>query len=153
MRKRGLSHDERLRRRQRTLQKRVDRIEGKVDDILANPKVEPTSSLGKAVRYLYNGRESFRVFLTRGDVEADNNSVEHGLQNVAIGRKNWMHIGHIDAGFAAAILYTLVVSCVRLDIDPEAYFTDIFRRLPTMPANRVIELTPRRWREAQDNQS
>lgn len=152
MRKHGLSHDERLRRRKRTLQTRVDRIESKVDDILANPKVEPTSTLGKAVRYQYNCRESLRVFLARGDVEADNNSVEHGLRNLAIGRKNWMHIGHIGAGHAAAILYTLVISCVRLGIDPEAYLTDIFRRLPTMPANRVIELTPRRWRDAQANQ-
>ncbi len=37
--------------------------------------------------------------------------------------KNWLFIGHPDAGQRSAILYSLIVSCQRHGKDPLAYLT------------------------------
>jgi len=46
--------------------------------------------------------------------------------------KNWLFIGHPDAGRRSAILYSLVISCKRHGKDPLAYLRDVLTRLPTM---------------------
>ena len=49
------------------------------------------------------------------------------------------------AGKHSAILYTIVASARRRGLDPEAYLTDIIRRLPTTPATQMHTLTPAAW--------
>ena len=112
---------------------------------------KPQSLFGKAVRYAYKNWEALTVFLENGRVEFDNNGIEHAIRPIAIGRKNWMHIGHIDAGDRAAVLYSIVASCRRLGIDVGAYLNDVLQKLPTTPADRIPELTPRNWRAAQQS--
>lgn len=46
------------------------------------------------------------------------------------------------------MVVTLVYACKELGIDPVTYLTDVLSRLPTHPASRVRELTPRGWLEA-----
>jgi hypothetical protein len=47
----------------------------------------------------------------------------------AIGKKNWLFIGHPEAGQRSAIIYSLVVSCQRHGKDPLAYLRDVLTRL------------------------
>ena len=69
-----------------------------------------------------------------------------------LGRKNWLFLGDAEGGgLRATVLYSLVVSCKRLKIDPFAYLKDIIERIPTQPLSRMAELTPRRWKEARDH--
>ena len=50
---------------------------------------------------------------------------------------------------AAAGWYTLVQSAAKLQgLVPGAYLYDVFKRLPSWPANRVGELMPLNWRLA-----
>ena len=63
-------------------------------------------------------------------------------------RKNWLHIGSEAAGPVAANFMSLVETCKRYDVDPLAYFTDIFSRIAEHPINRIEELTPYAWAEA-----
>jgi hypothetical protein len=53
------------------------------------------------------------VFLGDGRVPIDNNETEQLMKQVATGRKNWLFIGSVEAGYRAAILMidraTLVV--------------------------------------------
>ncbi|MEZ5327150.1 MAG: transposase domain-containing protein [Verrucomicrobiales bacterium] len=44
-----------------------------------------------------------------------------------------------------AILFSIVMSCRRIDLDPYAYLDDILRRVNTHPASQIDELLPDRW--------
>ena len=48
----------------------------------------------------------------------------------AVGRRRWLFIGHPDAGWRSAVIYSLIVSCRRRGINPQEYLTDVLRRLP-----------------------
>ena len=76
----------------------------------------------------------------------DNNLVENAIRPSAIGKKNWLFIGHPDAGQRSAILYSLVVSCQRHGKDPLVYLRDVLRRLPSMTnQDDLTPLTPAAW--------
>jgi transposase len=62
--------------------------------------------------------------------------------------KNWLAIGHPNAGPRLANLFTLVENCRQEEIDPEAYLVDIITRLPDHPMKRIAELLPRAWKAA-----
>jgi hypothetical protein len=87
-----------------------------------------------------------RVHLDHGDLPMHNNLSELMLRQAVVGRKNWLFARSEGGAKAAATLYTLIGSCMLQGIDPQIYLTDIFRRLPDHPSNRVNELIPREWR-------
>lgn len=39
--------------------------------------------------------------------------VENAVRPTAVGKKNWLFVGHPDAGQRSAILYSATVSCLR----------------------------------------
>jgi transposase len=139
---------ERLVIRQRTHSRAVAQIRQVVDDGLADPTIEPQSDYGKAIRYLHNHWEALTAFLDDDRVEMDNNGIENAIRPLAIGRKNWLHIGHIDAGDRAAVFYSLLATCNRLGIDPREYLSDVLERIPSLPIDRIPELIPRNWQAA-----
>ena len=117
--------------------------------IRADPRVLPKSSLGKAVRYLLNEYTALVGYLRDGRFEIDSNLVENDVRPSAVGKKRWLFIGHPDAGWRSAVIYTLIQSCRRYGINPQEYLTDVLRRLPSMTAGQVRELLPHRWKAAQ----
>jgi hypothetical protein len=79
----------------------------------------------------------------------DNYLVENAIRPSAIGKKNWLFIGHPDAGDRSAIIYSIVVSCQRRKIDPLVYLRDVLTRLPTMTTRDNLDaLTPANWTPA-----
>ncbi len=112
-------------------------------------RVLPKSGLGQASAYLLHHWEPLTAHLRHSQTRLDNNLVENAIRPSAIGKKNWLFIGHPDAGQRSAILYSLVVSCQRHGKDPFAYLRDVLTRLPAM-TNRddLGALTPARWRPA-----
>jgi len=73
----------------------------------------PKSSLGKAVTYARNQWDAFCRYTTDGRLTIDNNVSERTLRTQAIGRKNWMFLGHEDAGPRAAVLCTIIAGARR----------------------------------------
>jgi hypothetical protein len=47
-----------------------------------------------------------------------------------------------------AILYTIVESCRRRGIDPQAYLRDVLTRLPKMTTSQIPEVSPEAWSKA-----
>lgn len=88
------------------------------------------------------------VFLNNGRVEIDNNLVENAIRPTAIGKKNWLFFGEADAGQRSAIMYTIIESCRRREIDPYAYLRDVLTRLPHMTNRQVPEVIPSAWGKA-----
>ena len=67
----------------------------------------PKSPLGKAVSYAKSQWPAMARYLEVPTAEIDNNSTEHGLRGVVLGRKNWLHVGQEAGGERAANLYSL----------------------------------------------
>ena len=63
-------------------------------------------------------------------------------------KRNWLHVRRKGGGHRAATLFTLMVSCRRLGVDPYGYLCDVLGRLGTHPQKDIWELTPRGWRDA-----
>jgi hypothetical protein len=57
-------------------------------------------------------------------------------------KKNWLFIGDADAGQRGAIVYTIVESCRRRDLDPYTYLRDVLTRLPRVSNRQIPEVTP-----------
>jgi len=112
----------------------------------AKEKVLPQSPLGKAVRYCLNEWEPLKRYLSDGRLEIDNNLTENAIRPSAVGKKNWLFIGHPDAGWRSAVIYSIVVSCRRRRIDPWKYLSDVLKRLPSLKQSELPTLIPANWK-------
>jgi transposase len=120
----------------------------RAEAIRADPRVLPKSTLGKAVRYLLNEYTALVGYLRDGRFEIDSNLVENDVRPSAVGKKRWLFIGHPEAGWRSAVIYTVIQSCRRYGINPQEYLTDVLGRLPSMTTSQVHELLPHRWCQA-----
>ncbi len=100
----------------------------------------PQSLLGNACSYLLNHLEVLVAHQKHSFTRIDNTLVENAIRPSAIGKKNWLFIGHPAAGQRKAIIYSLVVSCQRHGKDPLACLSDVLTRLP--PLTNRDDLTP-----------
>jgi transposase len=103
----------------------------------------PQSNMGKALDYALKQWEGLVVYTQVGQVQIDNNGVENAIRLTAIGKKNWLFIGHKKAGQHSAILFTLVENCRRLGLDPQTYLREVLTRLPNATNHNVHLLTPK----------
>jgi transposase len=109
--------------------------------------VLPKSRLGEAVRYLDNQWDALTVFLSDGRVPFDNNETEQLMKQVATGRKNWLFIGSVEAGYRASILMTIVSTAHRHHLDVWQYVKDVLDRL--LQGDRdLVALRADRWAAA-----
>jgi len=109
----------------------------------------PKSPISEAIGYALNQWQALLRYTTQGFLAIDNNAAERALRAVAIGRKNYLFFGSDGGGQTAAVLYSLVQTCKRLQIEPWRYLKDVFERLPMCPGERLGELLPDRWAAAQ----
>jgi transposase len=106
----------------------------------------PKSPMASAVRYALNNWQELTRFLDDARIPPDNNRSESALWIVALGRKNFLFVGHEDAGENLAGLYSLVATCEANEVEPISYLTDVLGRLGSHPAAALDELLPRKWR-------
>jgi transposase len=109
------------------------------------PKHVPKGPLGSALSYALNQWDRLLCFLDNVNIPVDNNASESALRVVALGRKNFLFVGDVEAGDHLATLYSLVSTCEARDIDPVAYLQDVLMRVDTHPASRIDELLPHNW--------
>jgi hypothetical protein len=91
-----------------------------------------------------NQWQALNEYTRDGNLPISNCLCEQSFKAVATGRKNWLFVGS-EGGSNAAILFSIVLSCRRIDLDPYAYLDDILRRVNTHPASRIDELLPDHW--------
>jgi transposase len=80
-------------------------------------------------------------------VPLDNNASENALRVAALGRKNFLFVGHEQAGENLASLYSLTATCKAQGVKPEPWLADILLRIQSQPHDRIDELLPRTWAE------
>ena len=110
------------------------------------PLHQPKGPMGSAISYALNNWTELTRFLDDARIPPDNNRSESALRVVALGRKNFLFVGHEDAGQNTAGLYSLVSTCMANGKDPLAYFTDVLARLDSHPGSRLDELLPQNWK-------
>jgi transposase len=94
------------------------------------PQVLPQSLLGKAVHYALRQWPKLTVFLRHGEVPLDNNRCENAIRPFVIGRKGWLFSDTVKGAVASANLYSLVETAKANGVEPHAYLTHVFERLP-----------------------
>ena len=105
----------------------------------------PASALGKACKYTFNQWEKLTRFLEHPELELSNNPAENSMRPVAVGRKNWIHVGSTQAGPKIAAILSIVESCRRLKVSVRDYLNAILPGLADVPISRLSSLTPANW--------
>jgi len=105
----------------------------------------------KAVSYMLARTQELRECFLHAPSRIDNNLAENALRPIKLGAKNWLFIGHENAGPRAATMFTLVENCRILGINPEEYFIDVLGRVDDHPFSRIDELTPHGWIKSKNN--
>jgi transposase len=82
------------------------------------------------------------------EVELSNNLGENSKRPVALGRKNWLHVGSPKAGPKVAAILSVVESCRRLGVPLKDYLLDVLPGLDHRKLSEVALFTPRRWSAA-----
>jgi transposase len=108
----------------------------------------PQSALGKAAAYTLNMWNKLERCLEYEEVELSNNLAENSMRPIALGRKNWLHVGSVKAGPKVAAILSIVESCRRLAAPVKEYLADVLPGLNGRTLSQVANLTPARWSAA-----
>jgi transposase len=108
----------------------------------------PKSALAVALRYVLGQRAPLTRCVTTPGAVLDNNGAENAIRPLKLGAKNWLFIGHPDAGPRLAHLFTLVENARQARVDIETYLIDLVSRLPTTSMLRLSDWLPRAWQQA-----
>ena len=106
----------------------------------------PRSPLGQAFTYITNQWEYLTRFLDVIQLAPHNNLSERLLRIVALGRKNYLFVGHEQAGQNLAIFCSLIATCKLHDVNPERYLADVLIRVQHHPQSALHELLPHNWK-------
>jgi len=130
-------------RRQETAKPLLDDIRGKIE--AAQSFALPSSALSKACQYALTLWRKLTRFLEYPELELSNTLAENSMRPVALGRKNWIHIGSAQAGPKIGAILSVVESCRRLKVPVREYLATILPGLTDLPIRRLPEVTPAAW--------
>jgi transposase len=105
----------------------------------------PKSTLGQAVAYTLNMWSKLRRCFDHAEVELSNNLAENSMRPIALGRKNWLHVGSAQAGPKVAAILSVVESCRRLGVPVKDYLLAVLPGMARRNLSQVAHLTPARW--------
>jgi hypothetical protein len=109
--------------------------------------------MGKAVEYFLKRREELLECFRHPGSRIDNNLVENAIRPLKLGLKNYLFIGHPDAGDSFACLYTLVENCRLAEANPEEYLADLIERMPDHPVSKIDDFIPQNWMKIRNSKN
>lgn len=125
----GKPSDEIVRMRQQIAMPLWVRMQAAIQHMRRQGVALPKSKLGEALGYLENNWETLSAYLQIGDCPIDNNEGEQLMKHTATGRKNWLFLGSIEAGYRAAILTTICSTAHRHHLDVYSYMKEVADQL------------------------
>jgi transposase len=103
-------------------------------------------------QYAINQWTRLKLYLQNGRIEIDQILCENAMRGLAVGRKNWLHIGSPEAGPKIAAILSVMETCKRLQINLRKYLNDVLpsylHKLPSWPTNDVAALSPLNWKSS-----
>jgi transposase len=142
-RDRGLTAEQRFQQRKEYAEEWLREIRESCRTL--TKQVLPKSALGQAVAYTLNMWTKLHRCFDYAEVELSNNLAENSMRPVAVGRKNWLHVGSAQAGPKVAAILSVVESCRRLDVPVKHYLANVLPGLNRRTLSEVANLTPARW--------
>lgn len=107
----GLTPVERLGLHQRESGPVMEALERWCEEQFARKKVEPNSSLGKAIQYLRNHWKKLTLFLRVAGAPLDNNVCEQALKKVVLHRKNALFYKTMNGAATGDLFMSLIHTC------------------------------------------
>ena len=106
---------------------------------------ESSSAAESIGRRRVNGErlwQKLTLFLEHPVLELSNNLAENSMRPIAIGRKNWIHVGSAQAGPKIAAILSVVESCRRLRMPIRDYLAAVLPGLANRSIHSLDKLTP-----------
>jgi hypothetical protein len=129
----------------------AEEIKIKLDGYAADMTI-PNNKFREAVTYTANHWAALKECLKHGHTRLDTNLLESKFRPTKIGEKNWMFIGHPDAGQKSAIIYSVLNTCAIHRIDPRQYLESALEQLIAAdrnPTEQLLDsLLPENWAKA-----
>ena len=129
--------------RQQQTRPLLDTIKQAID--AARGHALPASRLGNAITYTLALWTKLTRFLDYPELELSNNLAENSMRPVALGRKNWIHIGSPQAGPKVAAILSIVETCRRLHVPVRRYLAAVLPGLGDVSIQRLADFTPTAW--------
>jgi transposase len=104
--------------------------------------VPPQSTMGKAMSYMLARWERLCVYVQDGRLEIDNNLVENAIRPVAVGRKNYLFAGSHNAAQRAAMIYSLMGSCKKNNVEPYIWMKNVLANINDCKASQLVKWLP-----------
>lgn len=100
-------------------------------------KTPPKSKLGLAIKYTLNQWPYLIAYLRHGVAEIDTNLVENKIRPTALGKRNWLFMGHEDSGKIHALWYSLVLSAIINGLNPRVYIHYLLTQIHDLRRGKV----------------
>jgi len=124
----GMSDEERLAYHQKHSGPVMEELKQWMDEQVADKKVEPNSSLGKAIDYFQSHYEGLSAYLRYAGAPLDNNACEQVLRPVVIIRKNSYGYKTNRGAKTAAIIQSVIQTCRLNGTNVWRYLVSVLRR-------------------------
>jgi transposase len=108
----------------------------------ASGAILPKSIAGNAISYTLNRWEKLTRFMEHPVIELSTNWAENSMRPIAIGRRNWLHLGSKEAGPKIAAIFSIVESCRKLGVPIHKYLADVLPGLADRSIQSLAKLTP-----------
>jgi hypothetical protein len=141
-REQKLSLDDRHALRQERAPAIVDELHARLLDMRQAGSFLPKSIAGNAISYTLARWEKLTLFLQHPIIELSTNWAENSMRPMAIGRRNWLHLGSKEAGPKIVAIFSIVESCRRLGVPIRQYLLDVLPGLADRSIQSLAELTP-----------
>jgi transposase len=145
-RQKQMTVEERLASRRQHAEEWAEEI--RLECVKLRPSVLPKSALGQAIGYTLNMWPKLRRVFDHAEVELSNNLAENSMRPIALGRKNWLHVGSVKAGPKVAVILSVMESCRRLRTPVREYLLDVLPGLDARKLSEIARLTPANWSAA-----
>jgi len=140
-----LSAEKRLSLRQKEAVPLLKALEKWLQAKSGDRTILPKSMIRKAIDYTLKLWKGLSAYAQDGRLEIDNNLVENTIRPVALGRKNYLFAGSHDAAQNLAILYSLMGSCEKNNINPFKYFNWVLKKVAAEKVTpQAVEWLPHR---------
>jgi transposase len=125
-------------------QSRVPRVleQLRIDLLALQKKALPKSTAGQAANYTLSLWSKLTLFFNYPELELSTNLAENSMRPIALGRKNWLHLGSKEAGPKIAAIFSVVESCRRLGVPIRTYLASVLPGLANRSIQSLAEITP-----------
>ena len=120
----------------------LDELHALLSAMQASGTILPQSVAGKAINYTLKRWVELTRFLQHPVIELSTNWAENSMRPIAIGRRNWLHLGSKEAGPKIAAIFSIVESCRKLGVPIRQYLADVLPGLADRSIKELANLTP-----------